>query len=483
LRPERGIITKENNSAVFWEEAMTESRPFSLMDLILVLGILGAAAGLRAGYLLGACNQGNDDGPIQVQDEWTEERDVLVSNLKEGHGFKIRAPLAPGEEATAHTSIGYPWLVALLEGALAERPSAHQMVRWIQCGLGALTAALYFLFGRKAFNSLLVGALAGLLTAVHPFWIASTAEINDGVLATFLLALGLFLGVRGGQRGGALTSLLFGLVLAGLSCVRAALFPFAVVAVLWYLLRCRTLPRGWLYAVVAFLGFINGLIPWTVRNYQTFNTVVPLVDSAYLHLWIGNHLHATGGPLSDDNIRKTLVEIYGEDEGKKLIRELEALPQPQRYNLLGWKALTEIQNDPAVALDRRLRAGLGFFVGTNWLEKGAEERSLWRGDLESQQNDWAWLNRAVPIAFKGSLLVMLFLGVIGWRWTYAWRYESLPGSLAVFWVPLPYFLSHAESYSGPRLPLDGVLLTYAAFVVVSVIPGIGSFLFRTRPHE
>jgi len=342
-----------------------------------------------------------------------------------------------------------------------------------------LTAALYFLFARRAFNSLLVGSLAGLLAAVHPFWIVNTAEINDGVLATFLLAAGLFLGVRGGHQGGALTSLVFGLVLAGLACARAALLPFAFVAVLWYLLRCRTLHRGWLYAVVAFLGFINGLIPWTVRNYQTFNTVVPLVDSAYLHLWIGNQAHASGGPLLDEQIGKVFRESYGEEAEKSL----EKLPQPQRYNQLIWKVLNEIQDDPGGALERRLRAGLGFFVGSNWLEKYQDTRSLWR-DLEpSAEREWEWLSRLTPVALKGSLLVLLLLGAIGWRWSYAWRYESLPASLAVFWIPLPYILSHAEAYHGPRLPLDGVLLSYAAFVIASAVPGVGRFLFRTYRGE
>src|SRR5438105_565379 len=81
-----------------------------------------------------------------------------------------------------------------------------------------------------------------------------------------------------------------------LPLVRAALLPFAVVAVLWFLVRCRTLKRGWLCALLAFLGFANGLAAWTVRNFQTFHDAVPIADSTYLHLWIGNNPLATGGP-------------------------------------------------------------------------------------------------------------------------------------------------------------------------------------------
>ena len=79
------------------------------------------------------------------------------------------------------------------------------LVRWIQCGLGILTAGLYFLFARRTFNSRLVGGLAGLLTALYPYWIINTAGINDGTVTTFLLALVLFLGSVAGRVVGAAT--------------------------------------------------------------------------------------------------------------------------------------------------------------------------------------------------------------------------------------------------------------------------------------
>src|SRR5262249_50309832 len=120
---------------------------------------------------------------------------------------------------------------------LGRLPSEPELtVRWAQAGLGALTAALYFLFARRAFRSTLVGALAGLLCACHPFWVANCAEINDGTLASFLLAACLFLGARAGQERGPFTSLLYGLALAGAALVRAAWLPLAFAGLLWFLL-------------------------------------------------------------------------------------------------------------------------------------------------------------------------------------------------------------------------------------------------------
>jgi hypothetical protein len=75
---------------------------------------------------------------------------------------------------------------------------------------------------------------------------------------------------------------------------------------------------------------------------------------------------------------------------------------------------------------------------------------------------------------------MLLLGVLGWRWTFAWRTEAQPLAVAVMWVPLPYLLSHAEGLCGPRLPLDGVLLCYSAFVLACLAPNLASILLRPR---
>ena len=70
------------------------------------------------------------------------------------------------------------------------------------------------------------------------------------------------------------------------------------------------------------------------------------------------------------------------------------------------------------------------------------------------------------------------LGLLGWRWSYGWRRLAMPASLALIWVPLPYLFGHAEALHGPRLPLDGVLLCYAAFALMCMTPTVGGFLFH-----
>ncbi len=455
---------------------MKEMPRFGMLDVGLFLFILAAATGIRAGYLHACAANAHSPGPLQVQGDRSDEDKALVANLMKSWSFKAEAPFAASEEETAHASPGYPWLLAVL-GLLA--PDADATARWVQCGLGSLTAALYFLFARRAFRSSLVGGLAGLLCAVYPYWVVNTAELNDGVVASFLLAAALLLGARVGQTGGAFTSLLYGLVLAAAALVRAAWLPFAFAALLWFLLRCRKLPRGWFYALLAFLGFANGLAPWTLRNYQVLDDVVPIVDSTYYHLWVGNNPWATGGPLTEPT-DPAMKEAYGE-----LRDRLAPLPQKERYRALAGEVAAEVARNPLGTLQRRLQAGLCFFLGETWFP----DQKLWQvtetppppPDSEGPQEGPKlpdWLASTYPLILTGTLLGLLLLGVLGWRWTYAWRLESMPLALAVILIPLPYLLSHAEALQGPRLPLDGVLLCCAAFAVAGLIPEVGRRLLR-----
>jgi hypothetical protein len=459
---------------------MTTLRPFGLGDAVLFLAILVVAAGARAGYLAFGCDYARQPGPVQVQGEDPAQK-ALIANVKERNSFVSQAPFASTEEPTAHTAPAYPWLV----GLLARLPvDLEPTVRWIQCGLGALTAGLYFLFARRAFRSLLVGSLAGLAAAVYPFWVVNTAELNDGVLATFLLAACLFLGAHAGQAGGIVPALLYGLVLAGAALVRAALLPFAFVGLLWFFLRCRTLSRGWLLALLAFLGFANGLATWTVRNLEHLHDVLPVVDTTYYHLWMGNNPRATGGPVSEQVLLEALAQQRGQP-ADEVARQLAEQPQKDRYRSLGGAVVDEVRADPLGTVRRRIWAGLYFFFGERWFK----DQQLWQvtetpaptaGDEPAEPAPpapvRAWVAGQGPLILTGTLLGVLLLGALGWRWTYAWRAESMPAALAVLWVPLPYLLSHAEALQGPRLPLDGVFLCYAAFTLACLLPG-----FRRGP--
>ena len=330
---------------------------------------------------------------------------------------------------------------------------------------------LYFCFARRAFASTIAGTLAGLLGALYPFWIVNTAELADGVLVTFLLAAVLALGTRGSQVGGSFTSLLYGLTLAALAMVRAALLPFAVVAFVWYLARCRSVRAGWFAALLALLGFANGLAPWALRNWRVFQEPVPIADSAYLHLWMGNNPRATGATLDEKDLRESLPP----ELRSQMLTQTDPPAQPRRYNRLGPEAFAQMADDPAAALGHRLDAGICFVLGGSWVHSHRLALAPNGPDVAEAP---AWIAESIEPWLRGSLLLVLLLGALGWRWSAAWVARSRLAALATVWVPLPYLLSHAEELSGPRLPLDGVLLCYVAFVLACLVPN-----FARAPSE
>lgn len=429
--------------------------PFTFGTLLCLLLVAGSAAGVRVWYLSECAALGDQASAISVQGPLAPASNDLVANLIEYRAFDCVAPLADEEEPTAHVAPGYVFVRAMFVS-----PDADYFVRWLQCALGSLTAICYFLFARRAFHGTLIATLAGLLAGFHPFWIISTAELNDGVLATFLVSACLAFGARGGQVGGPLTGFAFGLALAGASLVRAALLPFAIVSLVWLLWECRRFPLGWLAGLLAVLAFMGCLAPWAIRNYLIFEQPIPVVDSTYLHLWMGNNPNANGGIVDP---RQSLPK----DRLDELLAESK---QPRRYNLLASDVCQEVQNYPAESLVRRIKAALTFLFGERWFKSG--ELALISEGGPKVADPPEWLRDNVEIMLQATLLGLLVLAFFGWRWSYPWRRYSRIGVIALLWIPLPYILSHAEAQSGPRLPLDGVLLCYAAFAIASMIPGL-----------
>ena len=144
--------------------------------------------------------------------------------------------------------------------------------------------------------------------------------------------------------------------------------------------------------------------------------------------------------------------------------------QPERCRM-GRFAWAEMRRDPPAVPQHRLLSGLAFFFGRARNRAGTSRRGGGAHNHGRKPMPPELADNYEGV-FLWTVLLMTILGLLGWRWSYAWRAESMPAVLAMIWIPLPYVLGHAGALSGPRLPLDGVLLCYTAFALLCFVPRV-----------
>ena len=245
------------------------------------------------------------------QDFWTNGSSIfydLATNLAAGRGLGLEggdhAPVVPG----------YPFFLALT--ALAGK--SYLWIVVAQALVGAGTVCCAYLIGKELFGQP-IGVLAGILTALYPYYVFHDTALQATGLFTFLTALSVFLLLRARRTSAVIGWTMTGLVLGAAVLTNQTLLPFAAGALVWIVFAGegswhRKFDR--LIAVAAPFSLLVGL--WTARNYMAIGSPV-LTSSFGRQLWNANnprtfsHYPAESPDRSADDALASLTQEERQD--------------------------------------------------------------------------------------------------------------------------------------------------------------------------
>ena len=210
--------------------------------------------------------------------------------------------------------------------------------------MSSLTCLLVFGIGRRLFSEN-AGVIAGLLSAVYPYFIFYTVVLMSETFLIFFMALTLYLFVRLRNDPGWKFALLFGISLGLTFLTRSIILgtvPFFIVYLILYNPKKLLLP-----VLISSVVFVLTISPWIIRNYSLHNQFVLLSTRGGYNIWLRNN------------------PFYYEDELKALGYEVPAkyLENIQYSEFLDYPEFTPDQDE--IERNRILTEEGMKFIGVN----------------------------------------------------------------------------------------------------------------------
>ncbi len=340
----------------------------------------------------------------------------IAAALVSGLGFSspyAGAPAAP----TAQQPPVYPFILAGIFKVfgICTVPSAWT-AELINVLAGAATAVLLYYVGRLHFGET-VGILAAWIWVLP--WMYRANAFAVSLTNAYLAALGLtalFLVVPktldAKRRWFAL-----GIYSGLLVLLQPSLLPIVLVYGCWLAWSRARSPR----TLIAVVGLLLALAPWTIRNYITFGRFIPLRDNLGLELWLGNRPGMQGTvDFSSD---------FPDHDPSNYARLGELRFMDGKFDA----AMKFIINDPASFAGRVLRRMVEF----------------WHVPYP-----FSWIVVSI-FGWVGAVLAMRRIRN-GWVWFIV---------LAVY--PLIYYVTH--NFATYRHPIEPLVILLASYAIVEII--------------
>ena len=366
--------------------------------------------------------------------------DALAWNLVSLGWFTV-----DGATPSAHVGPLYPAILAAFYAGVGHRPE------WVPClhvVLDVAASLCIYLVGRRLFHPW-VGALAAAALFLYPAYWTYDPRIRSESLLTLLLSAWLWATVvcRSSERmssvvvAGLLAGLtilckpvtiLLGIALLGLACLGPEAARVKIARAIAYLLACLLM-----------------VLPWTIRNYQAFDLVIPVSAGVGAGLWMGSDQLSRGSwPMS-----QTMETQIWESAGITPLPYPHAMYDVSTDRLLRAKGWARITEEPARYFWMTLTRAFDFWIGNSFYLVSSDQGFVL--GIAGDAAERGWLVATYSVAKRLLLIPGLVVLALWSAWSHRSRWRELlplymfPICLMLGYVP---FAVEAGRYALPVLP-------------------------------
>jgi 4-amino-4-deoxy-L-arabinose transferase-like glycosyltransferase len=310
----------------------------------------------------------------------------------------------------------------------------HLYVRIAHALLGSIVCLLIYFIAKEVFSRS-VARLAFFFMSIHWFFISYGGHLLSENLFIFWVALSTLYLIKFCKKPAYLYAALFGLFSSLGTLTRSAyfLFPFMVIAILWFVPNLVNIAKRKLlkFSIVAVLCLVFPVSIWTIRNFCLFKSFIPLGTEAGIVLYAA--YNPPGGKILDSS-------PDGELEGRT-----PEMSEIEDCRFLLKQTFLSIKKEPSKIYKYIPLKLMYFFSVFDWL--------TFERDVDDQGVYNLSTGFILPLSFMGIILIF--------RKKYSY-FNLLP------LLPVIYFLLITIAIMGvprTRLPVEPYLIIYAAFFV------------------